>query len=292
MMADDARLQLPMSGADVSPGYLETMGIRLQAGRLIDARDTTDSPMVVLVNERAAKALWPDRDPIGQDVYWGADAPSPGNPYCTVVGVVSNVRHLAGERDDGMEFYYPYTQYPITNIYYVARATGDPIALIPSIRDAVQSVDRNAAIVFAKSFEALIDESLWQRRLWSVLLNAFSALSLTLVAIGLYGLLSYVVAQQRREIGVRMAMGALPRAILRLVLGYGARLVVVGCLLGLAGAFVLHRLLATMLFGVSAGDPLTLAGAVLTIATVALLACYLPARRASAVDPIVVLRTE
>jgi predicted permease len=290
--AEDARLQLPLSGADVSPGYLETMGVRLLAGRLIDARDTTDSPMVLLVNERAAKALWPGRDPIGQEVYWGADTPSPSNPYCTVVGVVSDVRHLAGERDDGLEFYYPYTQYPITNIYYVARAKGDPVALIPSIRDAVQSVDRNAAIVFAKSFESLIDESLWQRRLWSVLLGAFSALSLALVAIGLYGMLSYVVAQQRREIGVRMAMGALPRAILTLVLGYGARLLVAGCLLGLAGAFVLRRLLATLLFGVSAGDPGTLAGAVLMLAAVALVAGYLPARRASAVDPIIVLRDQ
>jgi predicted permease len=288
--AEDTRLQLPLSGADVSPGYLETMGIRLVSGRLIDARDTTDSPMIVLVSEKAAKTLWPDRDPIGQEVYWGADSPSPGNPYCTVVGVVSNVRHLAGESDDGLEFYYPYTQYPITNIYYVVRAQGNPVALIPSIRDAVQSVDRNAAIVFAKPFERLIGESLWQRRLWSVLLGAFSMLSLVLVAVGLYGLLSYVVAQQRREIGVRMAMGALPQAILTLVLGYGARLLVAGCVFGLLGAFVLRRLLATMLFGVSAGDPDALVGAVALLAVVALVACYLPARRASAVDPIVVLR--
>jgi putative ABC transport system permease protein len=290
--AEDTRLQLPLAGADVSPGYLETMGIRLMAGRLIDARDTTESPMVVLVNDRAAKALWPDRDPIGQEVYWGADTPSPSNPYCTVVGVVSDVRHLAGERDDGLEFYYPYTQYPITNIYYVVRVQGDPLPLIPSIREAVQSVDRNAAIVFAKAFDRLIDESLWQRRLWSVLLSAFSALSLTLVAVGLYGLLSYVVAQQRREIGVRMAMGALPRAILALVLGYGARLLAAGCILGLAGAFVLRQLLATMLFGVSTGDPDTLIGALTVLAVVALAACYLPARRASAVDPIVVLRDQ
>jgi putative ABC transport system permease protein len=288
--AEDTRLQLPLSGSDVSPGYLETMGIQLVSGRAIDSRDTTDSPMVVLVNERAAKALWPDRDPIGQEVYWGADAPSPSNPYCTVVGVVRNVRHLAGERDDGLEFYYPYTQYPITNIYYVVRAQGHPLSLIPSLREAVQSVDRNAAIVFAKPFDQLIDESLWQRRLWSVLLSAFSMLSLTLVAVGLYGLLSYVVAQQRREIGVRMAMGALPGTILTLVLGYGARLLVAGCLIGLIGAVVLGRLLATMLFGVSAGNPVTLAGAVALLAVVALVACYLPARRASAVDPIVALR--
>jgi ABC-type antimicrobial peptide transport system permease subunit len=200
------------------------------------------------------------------------------------------VRHLAGERDDGLEFYYPYTQYPITNIYYVVRAHGDPVSLIPSIRDAVQSVDRNAAIVFAKPFDQLIDESLWQRRLWSVLLSGFSMLSLTLVGVGLYGLLSYVVAQQRREIGVRIALGAMPRAIFTLVLGYGARLLVAGCIFGLVGAFVLRRLLAALLFGVSAGDPDTLIGAVTLLAVVALVACYLPARRASAVDPIIALR--
>jgi putative ABC transport system permease protein len=290
--AEDVRLQLPLAGADISPGYLETMGIRLVAGRPIDTRDTTESPMVVLVNERAAKALWPDRDPIGQQVYWGADAPSPSNPYCTVVGVVSDVRHLAGEQDDGLEFYYPYTQYPITNIYYVVRTHSDPMALIPTIREAIHAEDRNAAIVFAKSFDRLIDESLWQRRLWSVLLNAFSIVSLTLVAIGLYGLLSYVVAQQRREIGVRMAMGALPGAILTQVLGYGVRLLFVGCLGGLAAAFALRPLLATLLFGVSPGDLDTLIVAIVLLTFVALAACYVPARRASAIDPIVALRDQ
>jgi len=266
------------------------MGIRLLSGRLLDARDTTDSPMVVLVSEKAAKTLWPDRDPIGQQVYWGANSPSPTNPYCTVVGVVSNVRHLAGERDDGLEFYYPYTQYPISNIYYVVRTSGDAAALIPSVREAVQSVDRNAAIVFAKPFDHLIDETLWQRRLWSVLLSAFSTLSLTLVAIGLYGLLSYLVAQQRREIGVRLALGALPGAIVALVVRYGARLVAAGCAVGLVGAFLLRQVLASLLFGVSAADAASIIGAVAVLGVVALGACYVPARRASAVDPIIVLR--
>jgi putative ABC transport system permease protein len=288
--AEDTRLRLPLSGGDVSPGYLETMGIRLLSGRLIDGRDTTDSPMVVLVSEKAARTLWPDRDAIGQQVYWGADSPSPSNPFCTVVGVVSNVRHLAGENDDGLEFYYPYTQYPITNIYYVVRTSGEAAPLISPVRGAVQSVDRNAAIVFAKTFDDLIDESLWQRRLWSVLLSAFSILSLTLVAIGLHGLLSYLVAQQRREIGVRMALGALPGAIVGLVVRHGARLVAAGCVIGLAGAFVLRRLLANLLFGVSAVDASSLVGALAVIAIVALGACYLPARRASAVDAITVLR--
>jgi putative ABC transport system permease protein len=290
--AAEMRLQLPLSGADVSPGFLETMGIHLVSGRLIDTRDTTESQMVVLVSERAAKTLWPDREPIGQELYWGLDAPSPSNPYCTVVGVVTNVRHLAGEADDGLEFYYPYTQYPITNIYYVVRARLDAQVLIPSIREAIQSVDRNAAIVFTKTFDNLIDESLWQRRLWSVLLMAFSVLSLALVAIGLYGLLSYVVTQQRREIGVRMALGAIPRSILKLVLAQGTRLVVAGIALGLIAAFALRQLLSSLLFGVSAGDAASLMGALLMLTVTAFLACFLPALRASRVDPIVALREE
>jgi ABC-type antimicrobial peptide transport system permease subunit len=146
--------------------------------------------------------------------------------------------------------------------------------------------------VFAKPFDRLIDESLWQRRLWSVLLTAFSALSLTLVAIGLYGLLSYLVTQQRREIGVRIALGAVPRSIQRLVLGHGTRLVVAGSVLGLIGALVLKRLLGSLVFGVSAGDPASLMGALLVLAAVALFACFLPARRASRIDPIIALREE
>jgi putative ABC transport system permease protein len=276
----------------VSPGFFETLGIPLLAGRGIDARDTTDSPMVVIVNERAAKALWPDRDAIGQELYWGMDSPSLENPYCKVVGVVGNVRHLAGEADDGLELYYPYTQYPITNVFYLIRTRGDPLELAGTVREAVHSVDRNAAIVYVKTMEQLIDESLWQRRLWSVLLNGFGVVALVLVAVGLYGLLAYLVAQRTREIGVRMALGAEPGGILTEVLGQGARLLGLGVALGLAGALGLRRLLASLLFGVSAADPASLAGATLVLALVALLACYLPARRAARLDPVRALREE
>jgi putative ABC transport system permease protein len=153
-------------------------------------------------------------------------------------------------------------------------------------------VDKNAAIVFVKTMETLIDESLWQRRLWSVLLGAFGALSLALVAVGLYGLLSYLVAQRTREIGVRLALGARPRAILAQVLGQGARLLAVGVALGLLAGVALRRVLASLVFGVTTTDLGNLAAAGGVLGVVAVLACYLPARRASAVDPIVVLRDE
>lgn len=288
----EARLRLPASGADVSPGFLETMGIPLLSGRGFDGRDTPRTSMVVLVSERTAQTLWPGRDPIGQELYWGIDEPSGENPYCRVVGVVGNVRHLAGEADDGLELYYPYTQYPISSIYYVVRTHGDAGAVTTAVREAITAADQNAAIVFVKPMETIIDESLWQRRLWSVLLGAFSTLSLILVAIGLYGLLSYLVAQRSREIGVRLALGARPRSILAQVLVQGARLLALGIGFGLAAGVALKRVMANLVFGVTATDPRNLAVAAAVLAGVALLACYLPARRASAVDPIVVLRDE
>ncbi len=243
--AEEAKLRLPLAGADVSPGFFEAMGIPFLAGRDIDGRDSTDSPMVVVVvNEPAARTPWPGRDPIGQELYWGMDEPSAENPYCQVVGVVGNVRHLAGEADDGLELYYPYTQFPVTNVYYLIRTRDDPLAAAGAVRQASHSVDRNAAIVFAKSMEQLIDESLWRRRLWSVLLNAFGLLALLLVA------------------------------------------------LGLVAAFGLKRALASLLFGVDAAHPASLAGATLLLGLVALVACYLPARRAARLDPVRALREE
>jgi predicted permease len=289
---EETRLFLPVFGADVSPGFLETMNIRLVQGRSFDGRDAPTSPMVVIVNERAARILWPDRDPIGRELYWGTGDPTPDNPYCRVVGVVEDVRTLAGEPDDGLELYYPYTQYPITNIYYVLRTRGDPRSFIPAVRRTIQTVDQDAAIVFVKTMDRIMNESLWQRRLWSVLLSAFGALSLLLAAVGIYGMLSFLVAQRTREIGVRIALGARPAGILALVLGQGARLLALGLGLGLAGGLALRRLLSAVLFGVSATDPPTLAGAVAVLSAVTILACYLPARRASAIDPLAALRHE
>jgi ABC-type antimicrobial peptide transport system permease subunit len=220
------------------------------------------------------------------------DDPSPENPYCRVVGVAGNIRTLAGEPDDGLELYYPYTQYPITNIYYVMRTQGDPKSRIPAVRQAIQSEDQDAAIVFVKTMEQIMDESLWQRRLWSVLLGAFAVLSLLLAALGIYGLLSYLVTQRTREIGVRMALGARPAGIQALVIGQGARLLAIGVGLGLAGGLAMRRILSGLLFGVSATDPPTLLGAVTLLTGVAIAACWLPARRASAIDPLAALRHE
>jgi putative ABC transport system permease protein len=288
--SEELKHQVPLAAAAVSAGYLETMRIPLVRGRLLDARDTKDSPLTVLINERVARTLFPDRDPIGQEILWGAY--SKENPHCTVVGVVGDVRHQADENDQGMELYYPYTQWPVENVYYVVRAAGDPTKLLQTVRQTVSAADPKTAIVFVKTMEQLIDETLWQRRLWGVMFAVFAALALTLAAIGIYGVLSYSVGQRTREIGVRMALGAQTGNVLRMVLAQGLKLVLGGIGIGLVAALALSRFIGSLLYGVRAFDPLTYAGVALSLISVAFLACWIPARRAAKVDPMVALRTE
>jgi putative ABC transport system permease protein len=282
---------VPLEGADVSAGYFATMGIPLVRGRLFDTRDTTSSQMTVIVSQRAAETLWPGRDPIGQEVLWGP-LMAGENPYCTVVGVVGNVKHGSAETDTGVELYYPYTQYPITNVYYVIRTRGDPTALAPAVRRAIGDTDQSAAIVFLRPMTDLVDESMWQRRLWGVMFGVFAALALVLAAIGIYGVLSYSVSQRTRELGVRLALGAQPGDLLRMVTLQGMRMVLVGLVLGLGAAFALARLARSLLFGVAGHDPATFIVVCLALIGVGLLACYLPARRAARLDPVEALRVE
>jgi putative ABC transport system permease protein len=274
--------------ADVTSGYMEALRIPLVSGRFFDHRDTAESPMVVVISQRAAERLWPGQDPIGQEVRLGA--PGSDNPYCRVVGVVANIRHEAAEAERGLEFYYPYTQYPISSAYYAIRTSGDPAAVAPAVRRAINAVDQNAAIIFAKPMTQLIDDSLWQRRLWGVLFLAFATIALTLASIGIYGVTSYVVNQRTREIGLRIALGARPRGVLALIVRQAMTLVAIGIVIGLIGAVASTALLRHLLFGVSAFDPVTFAATAAVLLLVALAASYLPARRAAKVDPLIALR--
>jgi putative ABC transport system permease protein len=274
--------------ADVTPGYMEALRIPLLSGRLFDRRDTSDSPMVVVISERAAERLWPGQDPLGQEVRLGA--PGADNPYCRVVGVGANIRHEAAEGERGLEFYYPSTQYPISSAYYVIRAAGDPASLSAAVRRAIQSIDTNAAVIFTKPMAQLMEESLWQRRLWGVLFLAFAVIALTLASIGIYGVTSYAVSQRTREIGLRIALGAGRRGVLALIVGQAMTLVILGLIVGLAGALASTALLRHLLFGVSAVDPLTFIVTSAILLLVALTASYLPARRAAKVDPLIALR--
>jgi putative ABC transport system permease protein len=280
----------PLAGADVSSDYFATMGIPLKEGRLFDSRDTTHSPMVLIASERAAKALWPDRSPIGQQLLWGAL--SSENPYCTIVGVVGNIKHRSAEADDGFELYYPYTQYPVTNVYYVIRTHGNSLGVAKAVRGAINETDRQAAVVFMKPMTQLISETLWQRRLWGVMFTMFAALALILAAVGIYGVLSYSVSQRTRELGIRLALGAQSRDVLRLVILQGMKLTALGIVLGLAISFVLVRLISSLLFGITAYDPATFSLMSVVLIGVSLMACYIPARRAVGVDPLIALRIE
>lgn len=288
---EETRQIASLARADVSPGYFEAMKIPLIRGRYFDHRDTSTSPIVVIVNERAAKKLWPDRDPIGQEILWGTR--SVENPYCRVIGVVGNVRYRAGEADDGLELYFPYTQnYGVSSIYYVLRSRLSPEILAPSVREAIRGVEENAAIVWMETMDNVINDSLWQRRLWGVLFVTFALLALLLAAIGLYGVMSYMVSQRTREVGIRIALGARPRDVLSLVIKHGFVLVAVGLATGLAGALALSQIIRSLLFGVTTTDPFTFITASMALILVAFVACYIPGHRASRIDPIVALRTE
>jgi putative ABC transport system permease protein len=279
-----------VAGAYVGPGSLETLRVPLLKGRLFDASDGPESPLAVIINESAAKKLFPDRDPIGQELLWGP--PTPQNPYIRVVGVVGDVKHRAVEDSEGMELYYPYTQFPVTNGYYMIRTRTAPLNLAGTVRQAINGVNKDAAIVYLKTMDQLIGESLWQRRLWGVLFAVFAVVALALAAVGLYGVMSYLVSQREREIGVRMALGARAGTVSRMVVAQGLKLVLGGILIGVAAALALSRFIGSLLYGVKAYDPLTYAGVASLLVAVALFACFIPARRAAKTDPVIALRAE
>jgi putative ABC transport system permease protein len=286
--AEEVR-QLPMVAAsDVSTGFLETMRIPLLRGRTFDRRDTPDSPLVVMVSQRAAETLWPGRDPIGDEVSVGP--PTSDNPPCRVIGITANVRHEPGEPSGGVEFYYPYTQYPATQVFFTVRTKSSPHLLASPVRQAILSAQKDAAIISIKPMRTLMDEALWQRRLWGMLFAVFASLALLLSAVGLYGLISYSVNQQRREFGIRAALGASRSGLIQMVLGTGVRLAGAGAVLGLAGAVAAAPLLRTLLHGVTAFDPVSYAVALVILAAVVIVATLVPAVRASTVDPAEALR--
>jgi putative ABC transport system permease protein len=286
----ETRILVPLAGADVTADYFHVMQIPLRRGRLFDASDTNTSPFVAIVNERGAKLLWPDRDAVGQEVLWGSA--SAVNPYCRIVGVVGNVRQQAAESDNRIELYYPVTQWPIGNSYYVVSTTVDPDAIAASVRRAIESTEPTASVAEMKTMERRIEESLWQRRLWGVMFTAFAVLALALAAVGLYGVISHGVAQRTREFGIRMALGAEPSGVSRIVLREAMTVVAIGMVLGVAVALAAGRAIAHLLHGVPAHDPVTFLTVAIVLSVTAAAAAWVPARRAARVDPIVAIRAE
>jgi predicted permease len=261
-------------------------------GRYFDNGDNKQSMPVVIVNETMARQYWADEEPIGKRFKLGVS----NAPWVTIVGVVADVRQMGMDVPVKAEMYFPYRQIT-THFWYsprdlVIRTQGDPMKLASAVRQEIRAVDADQPVSNIATMEDLLTEETGSRRLGMILLSAYAGLALLLASLGIYGVLSYLVAQQTPEIGVRMALGARPGNILRLVLRKGMIMTLLGIGVGLFAALALTRLMASLLFGVSATDPLTFAAIALLLAAVALLACYLPARRAMRVDPMVALRYE
>jgi predicted permease len=265
----------------------------LVRGRFFSEGDKLDAPRVCIVSERLAKSIWPNEDPIGRKLRLGGpNTVAEADDWLTVVGVVGDVRHQALEREAGPDIYKPHSQLAWKQMHFLVRARGNELALVPAIRHEIaKSAPEVGAFNFV-SLEQEVANSLWQSRLRGWLLGFFSLVALVLAATGLYGAVAYGVAQQTREIGVRMALGATRAAVLRLVLGQGMRAVAIGIVAGIIGAFFVARLLRASLFGVSANDLTSYVGAAVALAATAAVAALIPARRASLVNPMEALRTE
>jgi putative ABC transport system permease protein len=281
----------------VTRDYLKTLEIPVVDGRGFLPSDAAGTPGVVLVNETTAKLFWPGKDPLGRRLRASAP-PDVHPPWLTVVGVVKDVKQAGLEAETGTEVYFLYSQLPETvaftpdDMYLVVRTSGDPLALVGAARDRVRALDPSLPLAQVRSLERVLFESVAQPRFMTRMALLFALVALALAAVGTYGVLSYSVEQRTQEIGVRMALGAQARQVLGMVLGQGARLVAVGLVVGIVGALALRRILAGMLFGVAPTDPTIFASVIVVLSAVSLAACYLPARRATRISPMVALREE
>jgi len=273
----------------VSPDFFKTMGIRLQRGRLLDERDRPDAPRTVVINETMARRWYPGADPVGQYLtFFVRDT----TDWREIVGVVSDVRSAGLTREAKAEIYASFSQQSVPQANIVVRAAVEPSALAGAVRGAMRAVDPTQPIFGLRPMNAVIDDTITRERFSMLVLGIFSAVALLLAVIGTYGVVSYSVAQQSREIGIRRALGAQRRDVMALVVGQGARVTAVGLALGIGGALLLTRVLGRLLYGVTATDPVTFTVVTLLLGAVALAATYVPARRAATVDPMRALRSD
>ncbi|MET0396784.1 MAG: ABC transporter permease [Longimicrobiaceae bacterium] len=282
---DEAADQAEIPLRAVSPEYFATVGVPLLRGRLLSPRDDADAPAVLLVNEAAARRFFPGADPVGKRIaFWGTSR--------EIVGVVGNERFHGVAADAPPAAYPPLAQTPMGTATLLLRAAGDPAALVPALRAAVRGLDPEVALYEMETLDRTLSRSISQPRFTTALLGTFAALALLLAVIGVYGVLSYAVAQRTREIGIRVALGARRGEIVRLVVGQGMAPVLAGLALGLAAAFAGARVLSGILFEVAPTDPLAFTAVVPVLGAASLLAAWLPARRAASVDPMTALRTD
>jgi putative ABC transport system permease protein len=276
----------------VSAAYVRTLGIPLLRGRTFTDADNENAPLVGMINAKLAREFFAHEDPIGKRFTFGHATAANPPKWITIVGLVGDTKLYGLENPARLEVYIPFRQDTASDMDLLVKSALDPAALISSIRGVVASIDKNEPIFAISTMDQLRSDSVSTRRITLVLLGAFSGLALALATIGIYGVISYSVAQRIHEIGIRMALGAQHQNVLRMVLGQGGKIALAGIGTGIVAALALTRMMSSLLFSVNATDPATFAAGALLLAVVALLACYIPARRAMRVDPMVALRHE
>ncbi|MEJ7710134.1 MAG: FtsX-like permease family protein [Pyrinomonadaceae bacterium] len=272
----------------VTPDYFSTLKIPIAKGRAFSDRDDEKSPFVIVINETLARRMFPNEDPLGKRIRSWRDE----NKLREIVGVVKDVRYMGRDDESRGLVYVPHRQDSWGSMVVTVRTEDDPLRLSRDLRHVIWSVDQDLAMANVTTMQQTLVASTARARFSMLLLSLFAVIALILAAVGIYGVMAYSVAQRSHEIGIRMALGARRDDVLKLVLGQGLRLTAAGVALGLIGAFALTRLMSSLLYGVSPTDPLTFAAVSLLLAGLAMLACYLPARRATKVDPMVALRYE
>jgi predicted permease len=278
----------------VTPGYFESMGMKLARGRFFAETDNEKAPIVAVINETMAARYWPGEDPIGKRFRVGREP----LPWITIIGIAGQIRHNAVTEKARAEMYVPHAQWGVAGgstrraMTFVIRTTADPLGLFPHVRDQVRSLDPNLPLAEVRTLERVSADALSPARFTTLLLALFAGLALSLATIGIYGVVSLLVARRRREIGIRMALGAYSTSIVGMVVRRGITLVAVGVGVGLVAAAGLARVVASLLYAVTPFDPLTFMAVPVLLASVALLACAIPAGRAARLNPVVALREE
>jgi predicted permease len=294
-MVDSATGELTeylIDSVPATPGFFEALGIRLVRGRLPTEADTSMSQPVILIDTEMERRFFGDRDPIGTTLPLGLEIVDGRRADVTIVGIVGDVKYLGLDQASGTTIYFPFSQWPIESAFLVARTDGDAAAALPVIRSVIRTVDSRIVVDISQTLDGLVAEQTVQPRVRALVLLVLAGLALALAAVGLYGVVAYWVAQRTTEIGVRMALGATPPAVLSMVMREGVQLVAIGGALGTMAAIALTRALGTLLYGISPTDPVSFAAALLCLTIVTLVASYLPARRATCIDPVAALRDE
>ena len=274
----------------ITPDYFRAMGITLLTGRDFTEADSRDAAKVTIIDERLAREYWPNESPLGKRVRFGP--PEDNEPWHTIVGVVGEVKHESLNLTQRKSVYLPHAQVSIGGMALVVRTRANPESLAAAVRSQVKELDPNQPVTAVSTMSEVVSRSVWQPRLYAILFGVFAAVALLLASVGIYGVMSYAVTQRTHEIGIRMALGAQRGDVLRLVIGQGMWLALVGIGIGVLASLGLTRLMQSLLFGVGATDPGTFAGVAALLTAAALIACYIPARRATKVDPMIALRYE